>query len=66
MSMTAVIGLGLLAWVLLAILVALAVARMIRIRDRQRLDRTDPASGESAQAANALPERRRWRPRSKA
>lgn len=40
MSTTAVIGLGILAWALLAILLALFVGRMIRLRDRQRPDWT--------------------------
>lgn len=44
MGTTAVIGLGLLAWVLLAILLALFVGRMIRLRDRQRPDRTEPGA----------------------
>ncbi|MDQ4011063.1 MAG: hypothetical protein M3228_10320 [Actinomycetota bacterium] len=50
MSMTAVIGLGI-AWVLLAVLVALFVGRMIRLRDRHHPDRPEPdapAEGESA------------------
>ena len=42
MSTTAVIGLGLLAWVLLAVPLALFVGRMIRLRDRQRPDPTGP------------------------
>jgi hypothetical protein len=41
MGKPAVIGLGILAWVLLAILVALFVARMIRMRDHHRPDRTE-------------------------
>lgn len=37
MSMTVVIGLGVaIAWILIATFVALVVARMIRLRDRQR------------------------------
>jgi hypothetical protein len=39
MSMAAVIGLGVLAWLLFAILLALFVGRMIQLRDRQRPDR---------------------------
>ncbi len=56
MSTTAMIGLGILAWVLLAILLALFVGRMIRLRDRQRPDRTEPgapAQGTSAQGTSA-------------
>lgn len=51
MSTTAVIGLGFSAWVLLAILVALFVARMTRLRDSERPDRTEQrvsAEGKSA------------------
>lgn len=39
---TTVIGLGILAWVLMAILLALFVGRVIRLRERQRPDRTEP------------------------
>lgn len=49
MGTTAVIGLGILAWGLLAVLVALFVGRMIRLRDEQRPDRTEqgaPVEGE--------------------
>jgi hypothetical protein len=35
MSATAVIGLGMLTWVLVAVPVALFVARMIKLRDRE-------------------------------
>jgi hypothetical protein len=70
MSTTAVIGLGILAWVLLAILVALFIARLIRLRDRQRPDRTDPAPGtpavgESPDGAESVLAWRGWRLRSK-
>jgi hypothetical protein len=34
LSLTAAIGLGILTWVLLAILIALLVARMLSLRDR--------------------------------
>lgn len=44
MSTTVVIGLGILAWVLLAIPLALFVGRMIRLRDRQGSDRTEPGA----------------------
>jgi hypothetical protein len=44
MSTIAVVGLGILAWVLLAIPLALFVARMIRLRDQQRPDRTEPGA----------------------
>ncbi len=56
MGTTAVIGLGILAWVLTAILVALFVARMVRLRDRQRPDCPEPgapAQGMSAQGTSA-------------
>ncbi len=61
MSTTAVIGLGILAWILLAIQVALFVARAIRLRDRQRPDRTGPSapaegeSGDGAVSSHTLP-----------
>lgn len=48
MGTTAVIGLGILVWVLLAVLVALFLARLISLRDRQRPDRTDPDPGTPA------------------
>ncbi len=48
------IGLGILAWVLLAILVALFVARVIRLRDRDRLY-PDPARTEREPAAGGEP-----------
>lgn len=44
MSMTVMIGLGTAVWVLIAILVALIVARMIRLRERQRPHQTIPAA----------------------
>ena len=46
MTTTAVIALGILAWTLLAIPIALVVARMMRVRDRQRPG--CPASGAPA------------------
>ena len=42
MSTAAMIGLGVLAWILLSILLALFVGRMIQLRDRQRPDRSPP------------------------
>jgi hypothetical protein len=60
MGTTAVISLGILAWVLLAILVALFVARMISLRDRQRPDRTEPeapAEGRSADGSESFKRR---------
>ncbi|MGH3698639.1 MAG: hypothetical protein ACRDQY_04040 [Pseudonocardiaceae bacterium] len=47
--MAAVIGLGILAWVLLAIPIALFVARMINLRDRQRRDSTAPGHRPDAE-----------------
>ena len=41
MTTAIVIGLGILAWVLLAIMLSLFVGRVIRLRDRQCPDRTD-------------------------
>ncbi|MGH3801154.1 MAG: hypothetical protein ACRDTD_13655 [Pseudonocardiaceae bacterium] len=57
------------AWSLLAILVALFVARMIRLRDRQRPDGTEPegsAQGTSADGAEATRTPPGWQPRDKA
>jgi len=53
MSTTAVIGLGIVAWILLAILVALFVVRVIRLRDRQRPDST--THGAPKEARTPLP-----------
>lgn len=68
MSTTAVIGLGVLVWVLLAILLALAVGRMIRLRDRQRPDRTEPdapTEGRSRGSTESVQTPPRWRLRNK-
>ncbi|MGH3837009.1 MAG: hypothetical protein ACREX8_19575 [Gammaproteobacteria bacterium] len=73
MSTIAVIGLGILAWVLLAIPLALFVARMIRLRDRQRPDGTEPGApaqgtstqGTSTDCAGAIRRPPGWRPRNK-
>lgn len=43
MSTAAVIGLGIFAWILLSTLLALFVGRMIKLRDRQRPDRSPSA-----------------------
>jgi hypothetical protein len=73
MGTTAVIGLGILAWILMAIPLALFVGRMIRIRDRQRPDRTEPgapAEGTSrdgtGDGTGACHTPRRWSLRNKA
>ncbi len=50
MSTVTVISLGLLTWVLFAILLALFVARMIQLRDRQR---PPAAAGEGDQTRSA-------------
>jgi hypothetical protein len=68
MSTIAVIGFGLLVWVLLAIPLALFVARMITLRDRQRPDRTEPgtpAGGTTGDAAESFQTPRRWHRRDK-
>jgi hypothetical protein len=52
MGTTAVIGLGLLAWVLLAILGALFVGRMIRLRDSQRPDRPEAGGTSGARVGD--------------
>ncbi len=52
MGTPVVIGLGILAWVLLAILGALFVARMIRLRDGPRPDRTEPGAPAEAESAD--------------
>lgn len=68
MSTTAVIGLGVLVWVLLAILLALSVGQMIRLRDRQRPDRPEPdapAGGRSRGSTESVQTPPRWRLRNK-
>ncbi len=62
------IGVGLLVWILLAILAALFVARMIRLRDRdsQHPDRTVRASisgADDTESSRAYPEGKRGRKR---
>lgn len=42
MSMTAVIGFGIFAWILVAVLLAFGVARVIKLRDRQRPHPVEP------------------------
>lgn len=69
MSTSAVIGLGILAWVLLAIPLALFMGRVIRIRDRRRLDHTKPgapAEGTSGDGTESSHPPHRWRLRNKA
>lgn len=51
MGTTAVIGLGIVAWVLTSVLVAIGAARMIRLRDRQRPERTEPEASIQGGAA---------------
>jgi hypothetical protein len=69
MGTTAVIGLGILVWILMAIPLALFVGRMIRMRDRQRPDRTEPgvsAQGTSRDGTDAGHTPCRWGLRNKA
>ncbi|MGH3828874.1 MAG: hypothetical protein ACRDRS_00255 [Pseudonocardiaceae bacterium] len=57
MSMTAVIGLGIATWVLVAIPLALVVARVIRLRDRQspgQKPQEAPAEGKSGNGNRRL------------
>lgn len=49
MSTAAAIGLGLLTWVVAALLVALFMGRMIRMRDQQRPTRTEPGDEPAIQ-----------------
>jgi hypothetical protein len=68
MGTTAVIGIGILVWVLMAIPLALFVARMIKLRDRQRPGRTEPrasAEGKPANGGEPVRMRRRWQSRNK-
>jgi hypothetical protein len=68
MSTTVVIGLGILAWALVAILLALSVGRMIRLRDRQRPDSTEPrtlAEGTPGSEIEALQTTSKWKLRNK-
>lgn len=53
MSTAAVIGLGILAWVLLSLLLALFIGRMIQLRDRQRPDRSPAEEFSSSRRARA-------------
>jgi hypothetical protein len=46
MSNAAAIGLGIMGWILVAILLALFVGRMIELRDRQRPDPPEPGRSE--------------------
>lgn len=69
MSTTVVIGLGTLAWVLLAILLALSVGRMIRLRDRQRPDPAKlgtPAEGKPGDDTEEFQTPSKWQLRNKA
>ena len=67
MTTTAVIGLGILTWAVLAVLLALFVGRMIRIRDRQRLDGTESnaAEGRSTGGDESIHKPAGWRLRNK-
>jgi hypothetical protein len=61
MSMTVVIGLGVaIVWVLISILVALVVARMIRLRDQQR-PRDDTPDGRATPDTSARSSQRSWK-----
>ncbi|HKR50042.1 MAG TPA: hypothetical protein VJT72_10750 [Pseudonocardiaceae bacterium] len=53
MSTIAVIGLGILVWILLAIPLGLFVGRMIRLRDRQRPGRIEPGTSVESTAGDA-------------
>ena len=55
MSTAAVIGLGVLAWILLSVLLALFVGRMIQLRDRQRPDPSPPVELPASERAGAGP-----------
>ena len=69
MATTAVIGLGVLTWVLVAVPVAVFVARMIKLRDRERPGQSgqritdEGSSGDGPDSPQAT--RRGWRLRSK-
>ncbi|MGH3926777.1 MAG: hypothetical protein ACRDS9_27230 [Pseudonocardiaceae bacterium] len=68
MSTTAVIGLGILAWAVLAIPLALFVGRMIRLRDRQRPDwpgSEAPAEDSSTGGEESTGRSTGWRLRNK-
>ena len=67
MGTTAIIGLGVLTWVVVAVLVALFLARMIKLRDRQgQTGRRTPDEGRQRDGADAPHTvRRGWRLRSK-
>lgn len=68
MSTTAVIGLGILAWILLAILLAVLMGPLIRLRDRPHPDRTEPgvlAKAQSVDGAESLHAPPGWQLRNK-
>ena len=67
MGTTAIIGFGVLTWVVVAVLVALFLARMIKLRDRQgQAERRTPEEGRQRDDADAPHTvRRGWRLRSK-
>ncbi len=68
MNTTAVIGLGIVVWVLLAILLALFVGRMIMLRERQRPGGTEPgapAEDKPADVGESTSGPSGWRPRNK-
>jgi hypothetical protein len=67
MSTTAVVAVGALAWVLTAILVALSVARMINLRERQRSDWIEPEAPAKRKSDNvkSFHVRSGWHPRNK-
>ncbi|MGH3933424.1 MAG: hypothetical protein ACRDS1_00330 [Pseudonocardiaceae bacterium] len=69
MNTVTVIGLGILAWVLLSVPLALFVGRMIRLRDRQLPGQAEPGAPPEGKAADARESTRRpprWRLRNKA
>jgi hypothetical protein len=68
MSMLVVIGFGILVWVLLAILLALFVGRMIRLRDRQLPGQAESGTSSEGKLVDVGESTRRpprWRLRNK-
>lgn len=68
MGTTAVVGIVILTWILLSVVMALIVARVIRVRNRQHprwLEPKPPAETGPHDCSKPLPRARRWRKRSK-
>lgn len=54
MSTVAVIGFGVLTWVVLSVLLAFLIGRTIQLRDRQRPDRSPPVELSATDRAGTV------------